>query len=91
MTYDCNCLAIWHAWKKKGECRGTAVISSDRENKSLKLSNQHSHSVKPYNLDVPFLRQHITEKALIKTVNSYVPPGIYMESIVKLVFIFIFV
>jgi len=74
MTYDCNCLAIWHAWKKKqGECRGTAVISSDRNNKSIKLSNQHNHPVKSYDL---VLRQHITEMALKKTVNSYVPRGI---------------
>ncbi|XP_022164854.1 uncharacterized protein LOC111029917 [Myzus persicae] len=69
--------------KKQGECRGTAVISSDRNNKSIKLSNQHNHPVKSYDLDVPFLRQHITEMALKKTVNSYVPRGIYMESIVN--------
>uniref|UniRef100_A0A2S2PRA7 MULE transposase domain-containing protein n=1 Tax=Schizaphis graminum TaxID=13262 RepID=A0A2S2PRA7_SCHGA len=70
--------------EKKGcKCRATAAIPSDRENKSIVLSKQHNHLVKPFDLDVPFLRQHITEKALTKTVNSYVPRGIYMESIVN--------
>lgn len=71
--------------KQGGQCTATAAISSDRENKSFKLSKQHNHLVKPFDLDVPFLREDITEKALMKTVNSYVPRGIYMESIVKLV------
>ena len=64
-------------------CRATAFISLDRNDDSFVLSKQHNHPVRPFNLDVPLLRQDLTEKALQKSVRSYTPRGIYMESIVK--------
>ncbi|KAL4089042.1 hypothetical protein QTP88_024120 [Uroleucon formosanum] len=78
-----------------GVQRGTEIIRHNlwfmyyknkvTENKMLTLSNQHIHHVKELNLNVPLLRQEITENALEKTINSYTPREIYMHAIAKLV------
>lgn len=71
--------------KLEGQCHATAHISPDRNDDSLTLLKGHNHIVRPFNLDVPLLRQNITNRALEKTIHSYTPREIYMETIVKLV------
>jgi len=71
--------------KLEGQCRATAWISPDRNDNRLTLSKQHFHHVRELNLNVPLLRQEITERALERTIKSYTPRGIYMQAIAKLV------
>ncbi|CAI6350325.1 unnamed protein product [Macrosiphum euphorbiae] len=70
-------------YKKKleGQCHATAHISPNRNDDRLTLSKRHCHGVREFNLNVPLLRQEITEKALEITMNSYTPRGIYMQAI----------
>ncbi|KAF0750241.1 FLYWCH-type domain-containing protein [Aphis craccivora] len=44
------------------------------------LYKQHNHKVRPFNEEVPLLRQTLTEKAL-KSGCSYFSRGIYMKEI----------
>ncbi|XP_060857935.1 uncharacterized protein LOC132935404 [Metopolophium dirhodum] len=67
--------------KLEGQCRATAHISPDRNDDRFTLSKQHFHHVRELNLNVPLLRQEITERALERTINSYTPRGIYMQAI----------
>jgi len=69
----------------EGQCHATAHISPDRNDDRLTLSKRHCHGVREFNLNVPLLRQEITERALERTIDSYNPRGIYMQAIVKLV------
>eukprot|EP00102_Acyrthosiphon_pisum_P019883 XP_016657093.1 PREDICTED: uncharacterized protein LOC100570948 isoform X1 [Acyrthosiphon pisum] len=69
--------------KSQNPCPATAQISPDQNDRRLILCMQHNHKVRPFNVDVPLLRQTLTEKTLRKTVCSYTPRGIYMEEIVK--------
>ncbi|XP_022174801.1 uncharacterized protein LOC111036861 [Myzus persicae] len=69
--------------KLEGQCHATAHISPDRNDDRLTLSKLHCHGVRESNLNVPLLRQEITERALEKTINSYTPHGIYMQAIAK--------
>jgi len=71
--------------KLEGQCRVTAHISPNRNDDRLTLSKPHIHHVREFNLNIPLLRQEITEKALERTINSYTPRGIYMQAIVKFV------
>lgn len=50
------------------------------------LSRHYNHSIRPFNLDVPLLKQNITEKALQTSMHSFSLREIYIESIVKLVY-----
>lgn len=71
--------------KLEEQCRATAHILSPDRNDKLTLSKQHIHHVRELNLNVPLLRQEITERALEKTIKPYTPHGIYMQAIAKLV------
>lgn len=61
------------AKKCEDRCRATAFISVDGNDNRIFLSKQHNHPVRPFDLDVPLLRQELTTKALNKTVKSWKP------------------
>ncbi|KAL5239475.1 hypothetical protein ACI65C_006885 [Semiaphis heraclei] len=67
--------------KPHPKCHATAHISPNRNDDRLTLSKRHCHGVREFNLNVPLLRQEITERALERTINSYTPRGIYMQAI----------
>jgi len=69
--------------KTENSCRATAHISPDQNDDKLVLCKQHNHQVRPFNEEVPLLRQKLTEKVLQKSVCSYSSRGIYMEEIIK--------
>lgn len=69
--------------KSENSCRATAHISPDPNYDKLILCKQHNHKVRPFNEEVPLLKQTLTEKALKKSECSYSSRGIYMEEIVK--------
>jgi len=69
--------------KSENSCRATAYISSDPNDDKLILCKQHNHEVRPFNEEVPLLRQTLTEKALKISECSYSPKGIYMKEIAK--------
>lgn len=56
---------------------------TDQNNNHIFLISQHNHQVRPVDFNVSFLRQEITDRALKKTVHSYTPRSIYMETIVE--------
>ncbi|KAF0723322.1 Uncharacterized protein FWK35_00024173, partial [Aphis craccivora] len=69
--------------KTENSCRATAHISPDQNDDKLVLCKQHNHQLRPFNEEVPLLRQKLTEKALQKSVCSYSSRGIYMEEIIN--------
>ena len=86
------CTAICHVTKKKlnGYCLATANISPGQNDDLIYLSKQHNHPLRPFNLDIPLLRNLITEKAMKKMAHSYFPREVYMEGIMKLVHLYRF-
>lgn len=87
VPYKYNSTVIQYVVKKKQveRCHATAYVLNDQNDKHIILVKQHNHPARPIDLDVPLLRQNITEKALSKTIQSYNPHGIYMEAKAKLV------
>jgi hypothetical protein len=69
--------------KQNNQCRSTAYIVSDENDNNIFILAQHNHLVRPVDPNIAFLRQELTDRALKKTVNSYTPRSIYMETIVE--------
>ncbi|KAF0750361.1 Uncharacterized protein FWK35_00025138 [Aphis craccivora] len=69
--------------KLENQCRATAFISTNHDDRHLVLTKRHNHLVRAFNGEIPLLRQELTTRCLEKSIRSYTPRGIYLESIVN--------
>ncbi|CAI6354898.1 unnamed protein product [Macrosiphum euphorbiae] len=64
-------------------CHGSASISINERDNRLRIVTDHNHDPEAINLDVPFLRNALGERAVDRTVTTPSVRGLYNSEIIK--------
>uniref|UniRef100_A0A2S2PTM7 Uncharacterized protein n=1 Tax=Schizaphis graminum TaxID=13262 RepID=A0A2S2PTM7_SCHGA len=69
------------------QCRATAFVSTNHNERRLVLTKRHNHLVRDFNEEIPLLRQELTTRCLEKNIRSYTPRGIYPNGALNYTFV----
>jgi len=64
-------------------CHGSTSISINERDNRLRIVTDHNHDPEAINLDVPFLRNALGERAVDRTVTTPSVRGLYNSEIIK--------